>query len=691
MHKRNLLFHIAFSFLISFIFLAPLQNALAQCDGVYFETIKTQKLDQPILLGYFEDLNGDNKKDILGLQTGANYIPTALVYYKRTNDGFETTPIISNMNIQAVMYSTAIADVNGDGAKDFIARFNTAPQSIFTFINDGNGNFTPSNLTIASSATETISAAADINADGKADLITVIPDTGILSYRLGQADSTFASPIELLNGGTDALLGDFNNDNKIDIVARNGSSIRILYNLGNGVFSNTGTDTYPAREFPNMVVDMNNDGKLDLVTGEYPRLGDTADMVFSIFLNSAKNTFTRTDIPVTDAALRNARTIAKDFDGNGTIDIGSFKGSIQRIHFNDGNANFTTKDAKRSVNYYFAEDFNSDQKADFIQLRTSIFLKDPNTGSPLSNIVAFEQNVCEQKGQTNAVDFNGDGATDLGLWKASTGDWRWITFGYVSGNPYPYIETTYNWGLGSFGDTPVANDYDGDGKTDYAIYRRSTGQWWVKKSSDNQTIVLQYGLSDDIPVPADYDNDGIADFAVYRPSLGNWYIWYSSTNSSYAAHFGIEEDIPLPADFDGDGKADLAVYRPSTGVWYHLKSSSGNQDFSAVQFGISTDIPVPADYDSDGIADLAVFRDGVWYFYLSSDNSVKVIYYGIAGDIPFAVNYPAGGQIGRTSLVIFRPGEERFYAYENGYGYYNYYPFGNTSGEQIISSIIPIQ
>lgn len=174
--------------------------------------------------------------------------------------------------------------------------------------------------------------------------------------------------------------------------------------------------------------------------------------------------------------------------------------------------------------------------------------------------------------------------------------------------------------------TPTSADFDGDGRTDLSVFRPSDGTWHVLQSSNNTYRVQPFGLNGDKIVPGDYDGDARTDLAAFRPSTGIWYILRSSDSLISTTNWGISTDKPVPGDYDSDGKTDIAVYR--NGVWYRLHSSDGTVGIN--QFGLAGDIPVSADFTGDGRAELTIYRNGVWWTLNLTNNQVNTNQFGIS-------------------------------------------------------------
>ena len=97
---------------------------------------------------------------------------------------------------------------------------------------------------------------------------------------------------------------------------------------------------------------------------------------------------------------------------------------------------------------------------------------------------------------------------------------------------------------------PSATD-DGDGKTDLATYRPSTGQWQILNSSTGKaaTLVVRSAASGDVPVPGDYDGDHKVDVAFYQPSTRAWSIEKSSDASHLDLFTRDDDGVPVPGDY----------------------------------------------------------------------------------------------------------------------------------------------
>lgn len=272
-------------------------------------------------------------------------------------------------------------------------------------------------------------------------------------------------------------------------------------------------------------------------------------------------------------------------------------------------------------------------------------------------------------------DFDGDGKSDVALFRGTQQVW------YL-------LQSSLGFRYEVFGvsnDELAPGDYDGDGKTDIAVFRKSDGIWYILNSRTNTLRALYWGNASDVAVQGDYDGDDKTDVAVYR-STGIWYIILSSNNNLRTNILGSPGDKPVPADYDGDGVTDVAVYSPSIGVWTIDGSFAG---VISAKFGLATDKPVPADYDGDGYDDIAVYRAsvGTWYSLRSgSNNSFSAVQWGTSEDIPSPGDYDGDG---KEDTAVFRPSNGTWYVSRSSNNSLFAVQFGQSGDIPVASAYIP--
>ena len=202
-------------------------------------------------------------------------------------------------------------------------------------------------------------------------------------------------------------------------------------------------------------------------------------------------------------------------------------------------------------------------------------------------------------------DWNGDGSTKIGVFRPSIGWW----FLDYSGNGQWDGCTTdrcYNFGISE--DTPVTGDWNGDGKTEIGVFRKSIGWWFLDYNADgtwsgcSTDRCYNFGIFEDTPVTGDWNGDGKTEIGVFRPSIGWWFVdvngdgTWSGCGTDGCYNFGISVDLPVTGDWNGDGYTEIGVYRPSIGMWF--LDYNGNDTWNdcttdrCYQFGISVDLPV---------------------------------------------------------------------------------------------------
>jgi hypothetical protein len=208
------------------------------------------------------DLNGDGKLDLV--TTNANTVAAVSVALGNGNGTFGT---LRNVGSKAFPRAVAVADVNRDGKPDLIVA--GTGNTISVLAGNGDGTF-KAQVTYAVSNAPYAIAVADLNGDGILDVATADNFGGTASVLLGNGNGTFGAEKTFSVGVTPNGIAatDLNGDGKMDLVVTNGNdhSVSVLMGNGDGTFVPQVTYDAGGTYASTLAVgDVNGDGKMDVV------------------------------------------------------------------------------------------------------------------------------------------------------------------------------------------------------------------------------------------------------------------------------------------------------------------------------------------------------------------------------------------------------------------------------------------
>jgi hypothetical protein len=220
------------------------------------------------------DMNRDNKLDLITCNSTDNDISLAL------GDGRGNfTRAAQSYHVGPSPYPFAVGDVNNDGWLDIAATATaTGPlrrqqlplsRALTLLLSDGKSGFSPRQLPLRTGE-PWFAAMADLNRDGKPDIVATHHEQSAMSVMIGDGRGGFieanGSPFDFGVSLYHLIIADVDRDAKMDVVATSGNSIRVVLGDGRGAFKVGASIPVGPGAWRIAAADLNADSAIDVVT-----------------------------------------------------------------------------------------------------------------------------------------------------------------------------------------------------------------------------------------------------------------------------------------------------------------------------------------------------------------------------------------------------------------------------------------